>query len=197
MTNEDTKDMYGNWVLKIYPKGYKKATIERICKRKDLKIQDTCCSCNYIEKPKNIIKKLKKAGIPYSCYKVEYERATNYRQVFFARTSAPYRCRYCNRKLKSKKEVYVDHIIPVAKVQKKWAAQALLKIAGCNNINSIQNLAPACLKCNLKKSDHMGFWIIRGWAGRYQAYWFFIWIARITILLAIIGLYIWVILANH
>lgn len=113
--------MKGNWILKTYPKQYQLNTVKKICRKKTQKDN----TYNYIDKPKKEIKKLQKAGIKYTCYRVEYERASNYRQTFFQRTKGPYRCRYCNKKL-SKDKVFVDHIIPVAKTQKTARAKMML-----------------------------------------------------------------------
>lgn len=162
--------MKGNWVLKVYIEPGKISKIKRICWRKTTKKQGNYFINCYIKKPKKEIKRLKKIGVKYSCYKVEFERASNYRNVFFARTKGPYMCRYCHRPL-TKDKIYVDHVIPVSKTQKSAFARILLAIKGCNNVNDICNLAPACQKCNLKKSDKMGLWVIRGWLGKYSLYW--------------------------
>lgn len=169
--------MYGNWVLKISKKK-QYHTIRRICGTKNLKENGNYYICYYIKKPTHIIYKLKYAGIPYSCYRVEYERAANYRQIFFLRTQGPYRCRYCNKKL-AKNRIYVDHIIPVAKVQKNIFARILLRIEGCREVNDIRNLAPACSSCNSQKSDKIGLWPLRAWLGKYRFYWFMLWISRV------------------
>ena len=180
--------MKGNWILKIYPKQYQLNTVKRICIKKKQKDN----TYNYIDKPKKEIKKLQKAGIKYTCYRVEYERANNYRQTFFQRTKGPYRCRYCNKKL-NKDKVFVDHIIPVAKTQKTARAKMMLAMRRCGSVNDIRNLAPACKECNSKKSDKMGIWIIRGWLGKYKTYWICLRILQfLSVCLVILGLF-WVI----
>ena len=180
--------MSGNWVLKVYIKENTPKRISKMVQKKNTKYKKNCCVNNYIDKPKKIIKKLKLAGVRYECYRVEYERASNYRQVFFSRTSGPYRCRYCNKRL-SKKNVLVDHIIPVAKTQKNAIARILLSMKGCSSVNDIKNLAPACRNCNLKKSDKMGMWIFRGWLGRYRTYWVVLNIIKaLSVLLMILGI---------
>lgn len=171
--------MNGNWILKIYPKQNQELFVRRnICKKRNTKIKSNYYICNYIKKPKKEIRKLQKADISYSCYKVEYERANNYRQVFFARTEGPYRCRYCNKKL-TKQNLYVDHIIPVNKSQTTRSAKILLHLKRCNSVNDIKNLAPACKYCNLRKSNKMGIWVVRGWLGKYKLYWAFLWMIKI------------------
>lgn len=177
--------MQGNWILKTYPKQYQLNTVKKICRKKTQK--ENCYS--YIDKPKKEIKKLQKAGIKYTCYRVEYERANNYRQTFFQRTKGPYRCRYCNKKL-SKDKVFVDHIVPVAKTQKSRTARMMLAMRRCGSVNDIRNLAPSCKDCNSKKSDKMGLWIIRGWFGKYKAYWILLRILQfITVCLVLLGLF--------
>ena len=122
---------------------------------------------------------------------MEYERANNYRQTFFARTQAPYRCRYCNKKLQ-KNKVVVDHIVPVAKAQKKASARMMLAVKRCGSVNDIRNLAPACRDCNSKKSDKMGLWVVRGWLGKYKLYWIILRIIQIVCILLMIcgGVYL-------
>lgn len=168
---KNRKNMEGNWILKIYINNKSTANIETTIQRwKHVRRKGNHYVGNYIKKPKKEIAKLRRLGIKYDCYRVEYERANNYRQTFFSRTSGPYTCRYCNKKL-SKTQVYVDHIVPVSKVQKTNYAKMMLNLSRYSNVNDIKNLAPACRTCNLKKSDKMGVWIIRGWLGKYKAYW--------------------------
>ena len=141
--------MSGNWVLKVYIKENTPKRISKMVQKKNTKYKKNCCVNNYIDKPKKIIKKLKLAGVRYECYRVEYERASNYRQVFFSRTSGPYRCRYCNKRL-SKKNVFVDHIIPVAKTQKNAMPKLQPKEIRQNGHVGVQRMAwkvPYILDC--------------------------------------------------
>lgn len=162
--------MEGNWVLKIYINHMQPNVAKLLKKGKNTKCKGRYYTSNYINKPKKEMTKLQHLGIRCECYPVEYERASNYRQIFFSRTSGPYTCRYCNKKLQ-KNQIYVDHIIPVSKAQKKHYARIILSVRHCTNVNDIKNLAPACKNCNLKKSDKMGLWVIRGWLGKYRLYW--------------------------
>ena len=177
--------MEGNWVLKVNTKQKMPYDLYRLLHRKSTKYRNNYCFNNYVEKPKRTIKKIQKAGIKYECYRVEYERANNYRQTFFARTQAPYRCRYCNKKLQ-KNKVVVDHIVPVAKAQKKTSARMMLAVKRCGSVNDIRNLAPACRDCNSKKSDKMGLWVVRGWLGKYKLYWIILRIIHIVCILLMI-----------
>lgn len=184
--------MEGNWVLKVYAKNNQQSIVNRICRKKNTKYRDNCYITTYINKPKKEIKKLRFAKVQFLCYRIEYERASNYRKIFFNRTSGPYRCRYCNQKL-PKNKICVDHIIPVAQTQKSIFARLMLAMHGCRNVNDIRNLAPACRDCNSKKSDKMGLWVIRGWLGNHKSYWMFLRIFLIIRLsLVAIGL-IWII----
>ena len=177
--------MEGNWVLKVNTKQKMPYDLYRLLHRKSTKYRNNYCFNNYVEKPKRTIKKIQKAGIKYECYRVEYERANNYRQTFFARTQAPYRCRYCNKKLQ-KNKVVVDHIVPVA------SARMMLAVKRCGSVNDIRNLAPACRDCNSKKSDKMGLWVVRGWLGKYKLYWIILRIIQIVCILLMIcgGVYL-------
>lgn len=170
-----------NYVLKIY-KNNKTYLIEKTLLREGARDYGRYYTIQYNEKPKRLIKRLDRYGIYYRWYRSEYERAGNYRQVFFERTKGPYRCRYCHRRLK-KAYMQIDHIVPVAAVQRSAYARFLLHLEGAENVNSIRNLAPACKKCNKKKLDKMGLWILRGWLGKYEAYWV---IRRIVIVLLIV-----------
>ncbi len=183
--------MYGNWVLKVYVQPKKITKIKRICWRKTSKKQKNCYINHYIKKPRKEMRQLRRIGVKYICYRVEYERASNYRNVFFSRTKGPYRCRYCNKQL-SKDKVFIDHIIPIAKAQKTLSAKLALKLYGCSNVNDIRNLAPACNTCNLKKSDKTGLWVLRGWLGKYKLYWIFlIFLKFLCICFTVIGL-VWI-----
>lgn len=49
-----------------------------------------------------------------------------------------------------------------------------MKIKGIHNINDVKNLISSCSKCNSRKSDKMGLWIIKGEIGRHFGYWIFL-----------------------
>lgn len=111
-----------------------------------------------------------KYHIKYNCYKKEWKRSSNYRSEFFRRYPPPYRCRYCNRKLRPD-EVVVDHIVPVSKAKKSRNARQKLTIHGIKDVNDPKNLAPACVSCNQRKGNKMGLWYYRGVLGKYRFYW--------------------------
>lgn len=182
--------MNGNWVLKVYARPGTITKIQNVCGKNGLKRSGNCFTKGYVNRPTKELWKLRMMNVKCICYRVEFERATNYRKTFFNRTNGPYRCRYCNKKI-LKKDIVVDHIVPVAKTQKKASARFLLSLEGCSNVNDIRNLAPACRRCNSMKSDKMGLWIFRGWFGRYKVYWVFLYILRILLICGLFWLVYW------
>lgn len=117
-----------------------------------------------------IIRKLKRKKIRFRVYEKRWERSSNYRKMFFEHNQAPYRCRYCNKKI-ARNSMEIDHIIPVAKAKSSANARMLLYIQGISEVNDIRNLAPSCKKCNSKKSDKIGLWWIKGMLGKHKTYW--------------------------
>lgn len=105
------------------------------------------------------------------CFKDDsMERSTNYRSNFFKNRkgvfgSNIYVCAYCGRFM-TKKNVRVDHIIPVYKAKNYNFYKKLLSFQGIKNVNDARNLTASCEKCNQKKSAYGGLWIIRGWFGK-------------------------------
>lgn len=106
----------------------------------------------------------------FKSYDKRYGRDSYYRQRYFKNNKGPYHCAYCGRKLKPN-QIEVDHLVPVAKAKSKIEVRTLLHIFGITNVNDVRNLVSACHKCNMKKLDKMGFWVIRGAFGRYKAFW--------------------------
>ena len=103
-----------------------------------------------------------------SIYTENEKRGTDYRKAFFATHPMPeggYRCRYCGKKL-TRDTIEVDHIYPVDLAKRK-GIPFYLKYQGITNINDSENLAAACHKCNSKKSNKAGIWLIKAWFGRY------------------------------
>lgn len=133
-----------------------------------------------------IITILKLHGFDYRAYNKRYARASNYRKTFFEENKGPYRCAYCGKRLKADK-LEVDHLIPVAKAKSEVSARALLQICGIKNVNDHKNLVASCHRCNHKKLDKMGLWVIRGAIGRHK----FVWVVRDIIVFVLLsaGLY--------
>lgn len=92
--------------------------------------------------------------------KSKYERDETYRTRFIAANppkNGKYRCVYCGRRV-LKNKMQVDHVIAVNRVKKNW----LYRLCVPNGINDLDNLVPACPKCNRRKGDKGGLWAIRG-----------------------------------
>ena len=88
-------------------------------------------------------------------------RSNNYRYQFineYPGVLGFYCCSYCG-KIVSKKYMQVDHIVSIdyANRHPKYANF---------DINKLSNLTPSCKRCNLKKSNKGGLWIIRGKIGQ-------------------------------
>lgn len=96
----------------------------------------------------------------------KYTRSTNYRTEFIRHWPPEpgnyYHCVYCGRRIHTDK-MQVDHIISVDMAKKNWLARRLLPKEG---VNSIKNLVPSCQRCNRRKSNYGGLWLIRGYYWR-------------------------------
>lgn len=115
----------------------------------------------------------------------KYQRSTDYRRQFLRHNKGIFGggnffCSYCGKILTPQK-MTVDHLIPINKVKKIGIARLIMKIRGIHNINDVNNLIPSCNRCNSRKSDKMGFWIIRGDVGKH--YWY--WILKRSLILAV------------
>lgn len=100
-----------------------------------------------------------------------YIRSANYRDTFLKANpskNGKYRCVYCGKTIK-RKDMVVDHIIPVYAVQTDRSARRALH---GKNVNSLSNLAPACSRCNYKKgSEFSKKWIKKAKNGKKESYW--------------------------
>lgn len=136
---------------------------------------------------KKLERLLKRKAIYYRKYKKEWSRSSNYRDKFLKAYTPPYRCRYCNKYLKTE-FMEVDHLIPINQVKTKASVRRILKRDGCDDVNDVKNLVPSCHRCNKRKSDKMGIWYIKGKLGQYKWYWTLRMIAKgIVIVLLIIA----------
>lgn len=115
-----------------------------------------------------------------------YIRSNNYRTEFFKKNKGPYRCVYCNKKL-TKKQMEIDHLIPVSKSAHSMILRVSLKIFGIKNINDTKNLVPSCRRCNRRKGAKIGLWTIRGFLGRFKLYWILLYMFLICTLFYIFG----------
>ena len=69
------------------------------------------------------------------------------------------------------KNVTVDHIVPVKKAKKKKMYQKILQVTKIEDVNDPKNLVCACYSCNARKSSKGGFWVLRGFLGKFKIYW--------------------------
>lgn len=141
---------------------------------------------------------LKKSHVRAVWYKKEWGRASNYRNIFLRSTKAPYRCRYCNRLLKTSK-MQVDHIVPIDQMKKSACTRRIMRLFGITNINDPKNLASACSKCNARKGNNGGIWIVRGYLGQFRLYWILLRMIQLTVIIAIllIILFVWAYAKDH
>jgi 5-methylcytosine-specific restriction endonuclease McrA len=147
--------------------------------------------CNK-EDLQRIRKFCKRRKLEYAVYEEGYIRSSNYRYKYFKAHKGLfntfYQCAYCG-KIRTKKHITVDHIIPVDKVikgKKREKYKKILKRKNITDINDIRNLVPACKRCNSKKSANTGFWIIRGEIGRHPIFWIIYYLIIIILTMFII-----------
>lgn len=119
---------------------------------------------------KKVKKFCRKHFLKYGFIDDSMERSTDYRRRFFKEQRGVfgtkiYICAYCGRFL-TKKNVRVDHIIPVYKAANSGFYRTLLSLRRIKNVNDVRNLTASCEKCNSRKSAKGGLWVIRGWFGR-------------------------------
>ena len=114
----------------------------------------------------------------------EYRRSSDYRRTFFQ--SKPglfgrfYYCSYCGRLL-TRKQVTIDHLIPVNAAGNSRFFRWLLGKCSIGNVNDLKNLVPACSHCNSSKGKKTGLWILWGIIGRHSEFWIVI---RICLILS-------------
>ena len=97
-----------------------------------------------------------------------------------------WRCCYCGKKLK-KREIEVDHLIPVYKAKRQRHWQKKLP----NGVNDKTNLVAACRHCNRMKSSKTGLWYVRGLLGQHQLYWKIIYPLTLVITTILLGVIIY------
>ena len=102
-------------------------------------------------------------------YDERWGRSSDYRERYLKSTHGPYRCRYCGKFLK-KEYMVIDHIIPVARTKKSTYTRLLLSLRGIRTVNDVRNLTASCRKCNKKKSDKTGIWLVKAFFGKFPWY---------------------------
>ena len=106
----------------------------------------------------------RRKGLEAVVYEKNYSRGDHYRKTFFDANKGLfgngnyYWCAYCGR-IFSRKNITVDHLIPVNKVlqgKEKEKYRRKLRLHGITDVNQAENLVAACRSCNLKKSTKTG-----------------------------------------
>lgn len=129
----------------------------------------------------------RRRGCKVTATDAKFTRSTSYRKDFFSTYPAcngKYRCVYCGRWISAKK-ITVDHLIPVHAARKP-GIQKKLKRMGCNGVNDVKNLVPACASCNSRKSAKMGIWLIKGRLGKKSWFWPWLKAMRLVFILSFI-----------
>lgn len=96
----------------------------------------------------------------------KFNRSTNYRTDFIDNHpgwNGFYVCAYCG-KIIPKSKMEVDHVIPVSLSRKKRWYRFLLK---GKSVNDKSNMVASCSRCNRRKSNKAGLWMLRGKIGPY------------------------------
>ena len=125
-----------------------------------------CEDKNDVRRTKRFCKKMNCRIV--STYTENEKRGTDYRKTYFQTHPMPeggYRCRYCGKRL-SRETLEVDHIFPIDLAKRK-GIPFYLRNQGITNINDPENLAAACHRCNSRKSNKAGIWLIKAWLGKY------------------------------
>ena len=79
-----------------------------------------------------------------------------------------YRCVYCGKIIK-RRDMVVDHVVPVSAAQNSFYARRALHGKG---VNDLSNLVPSCARCNAKKgSEFSRKWIRKAERGKNEGYW--------------------------
>lgn len=137
------------------------------------------CSCWYahttLEEQVEAVKKYcKDHKLNFFMYEDKYERSNNYRKIYFENNKPVFKdyyiCVYCGTPV-HEKNVTVDHIVPVKKAKKKKMYQKILQVTKIEAVNDPKNLVCACYSCNARKSSKGGFWVLRGFLGKFKIYW--------------------------
>lgn len=123
-------------------------------------------------------------------YDDQHGRSRNYRANFFEKNKpmfgSCYICAYCFRPIRHKKDVTVDHIIPVKKAKANRLANQLMKRLDIRDVNEEKNLCACCHECNSKKGSKAGLWTIRGFLGKKKCFVIAVYLLFIIALMALL-----------
>lgn len=102
--------------------------------------------------------------------KRKYNRSEVYRDRYFRMhpgKHGKYRCVYCGKRFPAD-QITIDHIVPISAVMKKRKYRKKLPYG----VNDMDNLVPACKKCNLRKGKSVDKkWQKQARRGQKESYW--------------------------
>lgn len=118
--------------------------------------------------------------------KKDIQRSENYRANFIRENPGIhalgkywYICSYCGR-LVTREKMQVDHVVSIDLARRKRLYRLLAPPLEKGGINGLGNLCSSCPKCNNRKSNSGGWWILKGYVG--HVYYTFEWIVVIAVL---------------
>lgn len=111
-------------------------------------------------------------------YIYKSEENDDYRTTFFE-NNAPnkkgkYRCVYCGKLLDADR-VHVDYIYPLSRVVTNPELIEKLISIGAREVNSTENLVPACETCIKVRKERLGNWPKKALKGQKNSYWDWMW----------------------
>lgn len=122
----------------------------------------------------------------------QYRRNSTYRNTYF--DSHPglfgrdlFLCSYCGM-LFHKNQLHIDHIFSVRSIQRSSFLKWLLTKMGIDDVNDPKNLTAACARCNERKGEKGGLWILRGYIGQHPGFWAVYWAIVIIVVILALGL---------
>lgn len=89
-----------------------------------------------------------------------------------------YICSYCGR-LVTREKMQVDHVVAIDLARRKRLYRLLAPPLEKGGINGLDNLCSACSKCNNKKSNSGGWWILKGHIG--HLYFSILWVFTLAV----------------
>lgn len=117
----------------------------------------------------------------YEMFYSRYSRSSGCRNTYFSSRTPDignrYFCIYCGRLLK-KKNVNVDHILPVRKAETSRWVQSYMERKHWAGVNDARNLGASCRRCNSRKGAKTGIWTLRGMIGKSKLFQVFRWGCR-------------------
>lgn len=94
--------------------------------------------------------------------------SNNYREEYFKRNRGfaglLYFCSQCFKPMVNKQKIQVDHIVPPSRFSRRRQTRKGIKNTSFRSrmLNHSFNCAAICSKCNQRKSNKMGLWVLRG-----------------------------------